>query len=94
MHNAIKPDAHLLAAAVLGALLLAYVLHAAAVVGAQVRVAQEQAHHEQLEGRHAQICRRLGRPAGTPEHETCLAELDDLRGWHERMRRQHDLSLL
>jgi hypothetical protein len=94
MHNAIKPDAHRLAAAVLGALLLAYVLHAAAVVGAQVRVAQEQAHHEQLEGRHAQICRRLGRPAGTPEHAACLAELDDLRGWHGRMLRQHDLSLL
>jgi hypothetical protein len=94
MHNAIKPDAHLLAAAVLGALLLAYVLHAAAVVGAQAQAAQEQAYSEHLEVRHAQVCRRLGRPAGSPEHEACLAELDDLRGWHERMLRQHDLSPL
>jgi hypothetical protein len=93
MHNAIKPDAHLLVAA-LGALAVIYILHAAAVVGAQAQAAQEQAYSEHLEVRHAQVCRRLGRPAGTPEHEACLAELDDLRGWHERMLRQHDLSPL
>jgi hypothetical protein len=57
-----------------------------------VWAAQEQVHLEQMEVRLGQICRRLGRPAGTAAHEACLAELDDLRGWHEWMLRQDDLS--